>query len=574
MSVILKEIKGEYNELLLHKANTKIICALPLFCLKSIKRSLSEIDEISIVINKYYGKDNSYFEFYNEFRVERLISLDGEYFVIKECTENKNDNTKTIKAYGLEKKIGKNNIVLSNIGIMLNDSDYTNGDNIIINLNDFMYQEIGWRFGHIDEEVLYSNYTKESLFLTDKEGNYIYDKNGDFIEFKKLLIKRMRWQEDLDVDWYTFITETLSEEFDCVPVFDRINKVINLYYIDNFGDDLKIVLSYDNYVKSLEKIDNSSDIVTRLTLIGNEEKCIVQDYTLNGKDYIEDYSYFINNKEMSDELITALAKHDEIINSNKGVLKKLRDEKTLVNEKLTRYKTEWFFYIEYNKQLKEIALNYRNQGNIENATNIELQLSEGLDKEAIYKANVSKCESQIDEIDEKIKQINIQCNRESCLIDGERLFSDELIRELKDFTYYDTYSNDAFYDAQEIIETGKRELELKCKPTREINIDIENFINRLIDNGYRQHWNGTLGLGDIISIYDRENDIEELFYLVNYEYTFDDKNLVITLSNKKIDSSNKKVILDNLKNAKADNKQILKNRRLWNLLKQNKINID
>ena len=115
---------------------------------------------------------------------------------------------------------------------------------------------------------------------------------------------------------------------------------------------------------------------------------------------------------------------------------------------------------------------------------------------------------------------------------------------------------------------------MRCCPTRDISIDIESFLNKLIDNNFRQHWNGVLGLGDIIAVYDKEKETEEWFYLVGYEYSLKEGTLQIRLSNKKLESNTKKVILDVLKNAKEDNKQMLKNRRLWNLLKENKINIE
>ena len=422
MSIILKEMKQGYTDLLLHKTNKEIICAMPVDFLSSVSRGIRDIDSITIIVNKIVDNNEKY-PFYDEFKIERLISLDGEFFIIKECSENKDEKSKTIKAYGFQKKLERNNIVLTNIGIMLNDSDYSNGNNIIINLNEYIYQETGWKFGHIDEEVLYSNYTKESIYLTDKTGGYILTKNAELIEIKQHFIPRMRWLEDIDTDWFTFISENISEEFECVPVFDNVKQEINLYYIDNFGDNLGLILSYDNYIKSLEVSDNSSDIITRLTLIGNEDKCIVSDYLPTGKNYIENYSYFIKNKEMSDELILALEKHDALLEGVDAQLRKLRVEKLEEEEKLTDYKTQWFFYIEYNKQLKEIEANYRNSGNIERATEIALQLNEGMDKEAVYMANTMKSEKKVEEIKESIRQLNIQCNRESCLVDGKRLFN-------------------------------------------------------------------------------------------------------------------------------------------------------
>lgn len=573
MNVILKEVKQKYEELLLYKANKELICAVPLVFLDTISKGINETDTINLLVSRF-NNNNEEFVFYDDFKTERLLSLDGSFFIIKECTEDKNGQQKNIKAYGLEKRLEKNNIVLSNLGIMLDASDYSGGNNIIINLGEYMYQETGWKFGHIDEEVLYSNYTRDILYLTDKEGNALLTKEGELIEVKKPLIRKMRWLEDIDTDWYTFISENIAEEFECVPMFDNVKQEINLYYIDNFGDNLGLVLSYDNYIRSLETVDNSSDIITRLTLIGNEEKCIVSDYIPTGKNYIENYSYFIENKEMSEELIFALNKHDELLLGVDKKIRELRNKKSEEEKKLTDYKNQWFFYIEYNKQLKEIETNYRNEGKTESAVNIALELSDGMDKEAVYMANTRKSEIRLEEINNEIQELNIQCNRESCMFNGERLFTDNLLDELKQFVYYDTYSNDAFYDAQEIISCGKRELEMRCRPTREISIDIENLLNRLIDNGFRQHWQGTLGLGDIIIIYDVEKETEELFYLVGYEYSLKENTLQIRLSNKKLETNTKKVILDVLKSSKQNNKQILKNRRLITLLKNNKINVD
>ena len=100
--------------------------------------------------------------------------------------------------------------------------------------NDYMYKEIGWRIGHIDDTVRYME-------------------NGE---------PKVRMQEDTDTSFYSFITETIAEQFCCVPIFDRKNKLVNLYDIDSFGDEVKLVLSKDNYLKSLEKTSNSSDIIT------------------------------------------------------------------------------------------------------------------------------------------------------------------------------------------------------------------------------------------------------------------------------------------------------------------------
>ncbi len=43
---------------------------------------------------------------------------------------------------------------------------------------------------------------------------------------------------------------------------------------------------------------------------------------------------------------------------------------------------------------------------------------------------------------------------------------------------------------------------------------------RLLDNDFRKHWNGVIGLGDIIILYDKETKHEELIFLTEYTQDF------------------------------------------------------
>ena len=282
--IIIKELKP-IKHITLTKLNGDVIAEIPLFYLNEETRSIDEVDTISFTIPlKYrnnFSKEMHDYYVYDEVIAERLICVDGEYFVIKEITENQSNHTKSITAYGLENKLEKNTIALSDCGLMLKDKDEETN---IYSFDEYLYQQTGWKLGHIDDEVRYMD-------------------NGE---------PKVRMQEETNTSFYSFITETIAEQFCCVPIFDRVNKKINLYDIDGFGNDLKLILHKDNYLKSLEKTYNSSDIVTRLILEGNEEECIVEEANPTGLDYIENYSYFIENEDMSEGLIRALKLFEEL----------------------------------------------------------------------------------------------------------------------------------------------------------------------------------------------------------------------------------------------------------------------
>ncbi|NJK16327.1 hypothetical protein GSQ51_20375, partial [Clostridioides difficile] len=121
---------------------------------------------------------------------------------------------------------------------------------------------------------------------------------------------------------------------------------------------------------------------------------------------------------------------------------------------------------------------------------------------------------------------------------GQLIFNEILLEELKEFIYCDTYTNDSFLKVEDLIKTGKRELELKCRPTIDWTIDSVNFLSRIINMEFRQHWNGSLSVGDIIIFYDRAEGTEDIIYFVGYTQNFKDGSLNLDLSNKKLKEDN------------------------------------
>ena len=153
--IIIKELKP-IKHITLTKLNGDVIAEIPLFYLNEETRSIDEVDTISFTIPlKYrnnFSKEMHDYYVYDEVIAERLICVDGEYFVIKEITENQSNHTKSITAYGLENKLEKNTIALSDCGLMLKDKDEETN---IYSFDEYLYQQTGWKLGHIDDEVRY-----------------------------------------------------------------------------------------------------------------------------------------------------------------------------------------------------------------------------------------------------------------------------------------------------------------------------------------------------------------------------------------------------------------------------------
>lgn len=546
--IIIKELKP-IKHITLTKLNGDVIAEIPLFYLNEETRSIDEVDTISFTIPlKYrnnFSKEMHDYYVYDEVIAERLICVDGEYFVIKEITENQSNHTKSITAYGLENKLEKNTIVLSDCGLMLKDKDEETN---IYSFDEYLYQQTGWKLGHIDDEVRYMD-------------------NGE---------PKVRMQEETNTSFYSFITETIAEQFCCVPIFDRVNKKINLYDIDGFGNDLKLILHKDNYLKSLEKTYNSSDIVTRLILEGNEEECIVEEANPTGLNYIENYSYFIENEDMSKELIRALKLFEELTPKRMDKWKEYVSLKTQKKSELSKLDSSENILMTKCNQLQNIIDGYNDMETEEEYYLLDDIKSE-LDISRLELQDVSNqiriLEKETKELEVKINKLNKLCRRETSEDEaGNLLFNEKLLNELKDYIYYDTYSDDSFLDANELIKTGKHILESKCKPTVEFTIDSVNFISRLLGDKTRLIPNVQLGLGDVISTYDKERNKEDLVFFTGWSMNYNDNTLNLTFSNKKTNKENTRVIADLLKKSKETKKIISVNKWLWNKQKYNKVN--
>ena len=552
--ITVKGIEDKYS-IELCKTNETPIGALPSDCLDSLTCKLCDLDEAKLTVHKYYysniDKIKVGFYLYDEIKPERIITLNNRKFIIKSVEEDDKNKIKILLCYAKQKKLEKNTISVEDLGFYLMDSDEDQG---IFNLDEYMYEETGWRFGHIDNEVRYNS-------------------NGE---------PRLRWQESVEEDWYTYLNSTLAKQYNCITVFDDEHGLVNLYAIDNFGDDLKIFLSYDNYLKELSRTDNSSDIVTKLKLVGNEEKCYIEDANPTGLNYIENYSYFIESGDMSNELITALNTYDKMVKERTITWKELNTQLLEKQNELTIKKNEEYMAIEnYKAQKKSYDYYASKVGTSEDSTGAYTSLAEQLapivaqykeDVERLY-LEVKNLEEDIANLNASIKQINILCRKPTATdSNGNLIFNQQLLDELKLFIYSDTYADDSFYDAEEMLEVGKRNLELSCKPTVSWNISVADFTARLrIPN--RVKWNGTLGLGDVIGLYDTETGEETFVYVIEYTKDFKSKSLSLTLSNKKGNENAFKVVNDLLKQGKLAIKQLSKINWISNDIKYNRWNM-
>ena len=541
----LKEIESSYN-LTLNSMNGSLLCDINTNYLNSISKSITDIDKIELSIPKYVY-DNNFKKVYNtlylNIKHERLITVnDKEVYIIRNITDVDGEYKKVV-AESREVILKKIDLKFEDIGLMLNSSDE---ENDIYSLNEYMYEETGWKFGNIDNKVKFQ-----------EDGT----------------TPKMRWQESVEGYWYDYLTNTVAEQFECIVIFDTYNKLVNLYDIDSFGGGVKICLSNDNYVRSLEQQTSSSDIVTRLRLVGNEG-ITINDTNPSNVDYLENYSYFIENQEMSNELINALDKFNDVVNIRAVEWNRLIDFKNEKSKVLLDKKMDMLELISNIKYYESLKVAYEASNDIDNMALAMSELTKLRDKEVLFDIDITSLEDEIELLDNSINEIIVLCQKPTATdMDGNLIFNEVLLNELKDFTYTDTFSDDSYLDINDLVSVGRRILEIKCKPTSTWDIDVVDFTSRIIDNNFRQHFNGILQLGDIIILEDSDGN-EEFVFLVGYSKDFKSSDMSLVLSNKKVDRNDLLRISDLFTDAKKTAKLLNSKRYLFVKQEKNRINLD
>ena len=546
----IRGAKDSYT-LILCKMNGERMGMIPYSSVDSIKRGINSVSELTFSVHKYYGEENLRNPLYDELKTERFIELDDdECYVIKNISEV-NERLKSVTAYSREKKLFKNMAEFEDITLTLKNP-YTDIEGCF-SLDELLYDATGWRVGYVSDKVLYrSNETVIDNITGETETTLTNE-------------EKLRYQESVSTNWYDYINTDIAEQFECYPVFDSYNKVVNLYSDDELGEDPQLMLSYDNYLKEIELSDDTEDIVTKLVLSGNDDLTI-SEVNPSGETFVEDFSYFIESREMSDTLISALELYYVMVKKRAIEWNRLRNEKAEKQSQLTAKKNELLIIYSTIKSL-EFTMKQSN----DEAFNAKTQerLVELNDKRVLLEKEANELDENIKLLDASIENINKLCKKKYATNDnGVLIFTESLLNELKEFIYQDTYSNDAITDGLTLMRIGKRKVSQSCYPTKTWTISSVNFIERLIDNGFRQHWNGELGLGDMIVL--KGDEFIEVIYLIGYTQNFKDKTIELELSNKKQENEFSLSIGERLTQGKEAYKIAKKSRSTINMVNKNR----
>ena len=139
----------------------------------------------------------------------------------------------------------------------------------------------GWTVGYIDKVP----------------KTYKYYEDGELKEKTTLLSDEVGSFDIESQDLYSFFTQDMAKFFEVVFVFDFKRFVINAYHPENLGKDTNINIGFHNLQQSHEISADDSNMFTRYYVQGQDDLGIT--YVNFGHNYIEDISYYLNEKYLS-----------------------------------------------------------------------------------------------------------------------------------------------------------------------------------------------------------------------------------------------------------------------------------
>lgn len=333
--------------------------------------------------------------------------------------------------------------------------------------------------------------------------------------------------------------QDVQRAFECIFQYNTINKVIDVYKSEQVGTDKGLLISDYNFIKNLTQTINHDEIKTRLFLRG-KDNISIQSINVTGQPYIENYSFFMTTKYMTQGLIDALNNYNNFVQTKQGqfeeYLSQLGDENSGLNKDLLTRQIE---FVALETELKII------QSNIDIAiadnkplTALKQQETTKLNEINTKKGQITSVQNQINSVNNDIKSL-----RDS--LEKSNHFTEQQLKELDTFIREDEFSDSNYTEdnLEELLESGKEVLQKVSYPALQFDVEVEDFLS-LIGNKIRSRF----ALGDIITLEHSELNFDIKVRLVGYTHSPNDKLQLIFSNRDSVDDANiyLKDLLDNL----------------------------
>ena len=452
----------------------------------------------------------------------RLIYVSGiGYFAISTVDEDVSDNGpyKDVRAESIEIELQNKKVPYIKDGTYRLASD----DTTTVGLMETLVAVLPmWKVGHVDDEVA----------------------------------SKYRTFEDVGTDQniLSFLLDDVQDAYECIVLFDIMNRVINVYDQANFVHQTDIHLTRDDLVKSIDISENADNLYTAISVMGDENVTISAINPLGGN-VLYDFRYYYD--WMSDGLREKVKAWQSEIETQKQTYYDLNvgyytDMETASNHSLEiqKIETQITMYKRCRDNIvaessTDLVKDYNaiivdNDGKeihvyeeiAETLAEIDGYIQECQNQRAAVQADLDALNASLDVTNEKITAIRDVLAIKNYFTESEY---DELGSYIFEGSYQDDYVTftdimsytEKFAQMKILYDRAEKTLLSASSPTQEFKVDSENFI---FAKAF-EHWSSQLETGCLINVELHENDIASLF-LTNITVNYADKELSLTFGNR------------------------------------------
>lgn len=477
-------------------------------------------------ISRESDEDNAYvYRIYKAIQNRRLLFVDDVgYFMITNVEDGFDGSThyKDVKAESVDIEIAQKMMPYIENGTYKFTSDDTGTKKGI--LETIVETLPLWTIGHVDDSVAEKYRTFEDV--------------------------------DTSTNCLSFLLENMQDAYECIVVFDNINRIINVYAQDNYVRETEIHITQDDLINSLDITENADDLYTAVTVLGNDNVTISAINPI-GSNTLYDFSYYYD--WMTDDLGDKVrAWHDEVENERQSYydlnLQYFTKMAEMVDMELEieKFDAQIKMYTRCRDNIvadpssSEKTVENYNNAIAENGGNAITVYEEVADTLACIDNLIAECESQQDNVRTQLDDAIAVANTYKADIKAvnDRLsimsyFAEEEYTELCHYIYEGSYTDDyvvitdvmtydeKFAQMKTLYDRARSQLLRVSKPTQEFSVDVENFI---FIKEFEQ-WSEQLETGCLINVELNVNDIASLF-LSNMTINYDDHTLKMTFGNR------------------------------------------
>ena len=367
-----------------------------------------------------------------------------------------------------------------------------------------------------------------------------------------------KWRTFEDVDTslncLAFLLENVQDAYECIIIFDCIERTINVYAQDNYVRQTNIHITKDDLINSLDISENADELYTAISVLGGDNITIGAINPL-GTNVIYNFDYYLS--WMSDGLgakvkawqDTIDGKMDEYYNLNLRYYQKFAEASNLQAE-LDKLAAQLKIYNRCRDNIVAEAstafVESYNAVIVENGGTPITIYKEIKDTLSDIDNLIAECERRQGGVSTELDEVNVyvvrykddiaKIHRELSITD---YFTEDEYTELCHYIFEGSYTDEyvtitdimtyeeKFEQMKILYDRAKGRLERVSQPTQEFSVDVENFIfvKEFAD------WSEQLETGCLINVELDTNDIALLF-LSNITINYDDRSLSMTFGNR------------------------------------------